>query len=42
MGRRGVDLSLVYRGMGKGAGERWVGGVLTCPLYTEGWVRGRE
>ena len=34
MGRRGVDLSLVYRGRGKGEGERLVGGGLTCPLYT--------
>ena len=42
MGRRGVDLSLLYRGMGKGSGERWVGGGLACPLYTEGGVRGRE
>ena len=41
MVRRGVDLSLVFRGMGKGEGVRWVGGVLTCPLYTEGGVRGR-
>ena len=36
MGRRGVDLSLVYRGMGKGEGVRWLGWGLTCPLYTEG------
>ena len=42
MCRRGVDQSLVYRVRGKGEGERWVGGGLTCPLYTEGGVRWRE
>ena len=32
----GVDLSLVFRGMVKGEGVRWVGRGLTSPLYTEG------
>ena len=40
MGRSRVDQSLVYSGRGKWEGERWVGGGLTSPLYTEGGVMG--
>ena len=42
MVRKGVDLSIVYRGMGKGEGVRWVGVGLTSPFYTQGGVRWRE